>query len=387
MLIPIRQLRPHSFLVKRLASTYRPQQEHRNQQRKMTKSKKSRGPPPEGCLMLPKHPELAGDEGEGVELVDTHTHILSTYAAYTAKYPPPDHTHQTIKSFAKDVLQSHGITHVVDVWCEAPMVKNWREVVDSLSELNKDDKDEGMKYSFVVGAHPHEAKEYGDEQEREMEEAYRHELCVGWGEIGLDYHYDNSPREEQKSVLRRQLRKALGCGLDKAITIHTREADDDIWTILTEEVPKYQRLHIHCFTDSPELAIKLLNHFPNLYIGITGVITYSSNHNTSQVIRNFSAAGTTLAPPANPSDFTSSPLRIVLETDAPYMVPSILPPPSELGMKGGQKMPFCHSGMLPWTAQFVAKVLNEGRGEDDAKWTTTDVLKVARENARKVYGV
>lgn len=52
--------------------------------------------------------------------------------------------------------------------------------------------------------------------------------------------------------------------------------------VLTEELPKEQRIHVHCFTDSPEVATKLLDHFPNLYIGITGVITYSSNVNTSR---------------------------------------------------------------------------------------------------------
>lgn len=72
------------------------------------------------------------------------------------------------------------------------------------------------------------------------------------------------------------------------------------------------------------------------------------------MVRNLAAK---TPPPSAPSDFMRNPLRIVLETDAPYMVPSVLPPPSALGMKGGSKVPFSHSGMLPWTAEFVAKVL------------------------------
>lgn len=59
-------------------------------------------------------------------------------------------------------------------------------------------------------------------------------------------------------------------------------ADPYARRILTEELPKETRIHVHCFTDSPEVATKLLDHFPNLYIGITGVITYSSNLNTSR---------------------------------------------------------------------------------------------------------
>lgn len=86
-------------------------------------------------------------------------------------------------------------------------------------------------------------------------------------------------------MLRRQLKAALQSGQDKAITIHTREADEDIYKILTEELPREQRFHVHCFTDSPELAHKLLSHFENCFIGITGVVTYSSNENTSSALR------------------------------------------------------------------------------------------------------
>jgi Tat protein secretion system quality control protein TatD with DNase activity len=64
----------------------------------------------------------------------------------------------------------------------------------------------------------------------------KHPRCVGWGEIGLDYHYDNTPRELQQAVLTRQLRQAVKLG--KPLTIHTREADEDIERILKQEVPK-----------------------------------------------------------------------------------------------------------------------------------------------------
>jgi TatD DNase family protein len=117
-------------------------------------------------------------------------------------------------------------------------------------------------------------------------QAMEHPRCVGWGEMGLDYHYDNSPREIQREVFARQLRHAVR--LNKPLTIHTREAEEDTERILKEIVPKehpvspfdlpfqcfdmtdgYQ-IHVHCFTDSPELAGRLLDYFPNLCIGITG---------------------------------------------------------------------------------------------------------------------
>jgi len=163
-------------------------------------------------------------------------------------------------------------------------------------------------------------------------------------------------------VLVRQLRHAVRLG--KPLTIHTREADEDIERILKAEVPKDHRIHIHCFTDTLDLAISLLDHFPNLYIGITGVITYSTNENTSAVIRHLAQSGS---------------LRIVLETDAPYMAPSTLTSQT-LSLKSGQKLPFSHSGMIPWTAEFVAKVAG-------GEWDTDKVLKVANENARFLYGI
>ena len=67
-----------------------------------------------------------------------------------------------------------------------------------------------------------------------------HPRCIGWGEMGLDYHYDNSPRDIQQNVFRRQLRHAVR--LQKPLTIHTREAEEDTERILKEEVPKEHKV-------------------------------------------------------------------------------------------------------------------------------------------------
>jgi hypothetical protein len=81
-------------------------------------------------------------------LIDTHTHVLSTWEAYQAKYPNGAHT--SVKDFVKALLmpdETNKITAVVDVWCEAPLKSEWLETVDSLGEL----KEDGFNYSFVVG--------------------------------------------------------------------------------------------------------------------------------------------------------------------------------------------------------------------------------------------
>ncbi|KAJ8089485.1 hypothetical protein PM082_014737 [Marasmius tenuissimus] len=189
-----------------------------------------------------------------------------------------------------------------------------------------------------------------------------HPRCVGWGEMGLDYHYDNPPREIQRDVFACQLRHAVRLG--KLLTIH--EADDDTERILKEIVPKDHRIYIHCFTDTPEFAHRLLSHFPNLYISITGVITFTTNLNTAQVIRHM-----------NPQPSTPSDLRILLETDTPYMVPANIY--ASLTSLSGNRLPLSHSAMIPWTADFVSRVLKEKERETDGDgWDSKKVLEVGR---------
>lgn len=112
-----------------------------------------------------------------------------------------------------------------------------------------------------------------------------------------------------------------------------------------------------------------------------GVITYATNLNTTKVIQNMvDACLSQDLDPASPP-----PLRILLETDAPFMTPSNLPLQS-FGLKAGTRLPFSHSGMIPWTAQYVAQVATEAAG-GRITWTTQDILRIGAENARAMYGV
>jgi len=92
------------------------------------------------------------------------------------------------------------------------------------------------KYESVyasVGVHPHDAKLYDDAAEAHLVELAKSEKVIAWGEIGLDYYYDHSPRDVQRDVFRRQIRTARSLGLP--IIIHSRDADDETVEILTEE--------------------------------------------------------------------------------------------------------------------------------------------------------
>ncbi|KAG5653458.1 hypothetical protein H0H81_000227 [Sphagnurus paluster] len=323
-----------------------------------TKKKDHNPPSPEQFLLLPAPPSTSS-------IVDTHTHLGLTFAAYRRNYKSGKH--QDAYQFIQAMYKGRNVEAIVDVWCEAPVQKRlWRSFADSAVKSEDREKmwgGHGVLGLIVSSAFSHEAKLYNDDVEKDIIEAMSHPRCVGWGEMGLDYHYDNSPREVQQAVFARQLRNAVRLG--KPLTIHSREAHADTERILKEIVPQDHKIHIHCFTDMPGFARRLLDHFPNLYIGITGVITYSSNKDTSTVIREMVAR--------NPG----APLRILLETDAPYMVPSNLYD-SFQDTKG--RISVCHSAMLPWTAAFVANVAGAG-------WTADRVMTEARENARKMYGV
>ncbi|EPS95401.1 hypothetical protein FOMPIDRAFT_1038523 [Fomitopsis schrenkii] len=330
----------------------------------MGKNKKSIAPDEQ-------HLHLERPPGQiSASIADTHTHLHSTFSTYRSKYPAGQYT--TVFDFVRGIYAGRDVDALVDVWCEAPVLKTqWRELADSaILEEDRKGKWAGTEYWFVMGTH--EAEHYSDEVEADILEAMSHPRCVGWGEIGLDYHYENSPRDRQQEVFARQLRHAVGLG--KPLTIHTRESEEDTERILKEVVPKDHKIHVHCYTDSPEWAARMLDHFPNLYIGITGVITYSSNLNTANVIRNFATT-------------PSSHLRILLETDAPFMVPSNV---YETALKGVKRLPLSHSGMIPWTAEFVANIANEARqalGAEGEVWDADKVMRIARENARTVYGI
>ena len=151
-----------------------------------------------------------------------------------------------------------------------------------------------------VGTHPHYAHEELDVTARDLAERACHPKVVGIGEVGLDHHYDNSPREAQERGLRTHIEAARATGLP--LIIHCREADADMARILTEEMGRggFPAV-LHCFTGSAELArtgVEL-----GCYVSFSGILTFKK----SDALRAIAAA--------LPAD------RILVETDAPYLAP------------------------------------------------------------------
>ncbi len=151
-----------------------------------------------------------------------------------------------------------------------------------------------------VGTHPHYAHEELDVTAADLVAATRHPKVVAIGEAGLDYHYDNSPREAQERGFRTHIAAARETGLP--LVIHSREADDDTARILEEESGKGAfPAVLHCFTGGRDLARRAvaLGHF----VSFTGILTFKN----SAALRAIAAE--------LPAD------RILVETDAPYLAP------------------------------------------------------------------
>ena len=152
---------------------------------------------------------------------------------------------------------------------------------------------------FTAGLHPHEAKDWSDEVARGLREAALRPKAVAIGEIGLDYHYDLSPRDRQRAVFREQIRMARALRLP--IVIHTREAWPDTFAILEEEGGRAIGGVFHCFSGGPEEARRGLD--LGFHLSFAGPVTFKN----AGVLRDAAAYA--------PLD------RILIETDAPYLTP------------------------------------------------------------------
>jgi len=151
----------------------------------------------------------------------------------------------------------------------------------------------------AVGVHPHEAKSAGDL--RWLEPLLRDPRVVAAGEMGLDYHYDHSPRDVQRAVFERQLDLAGERGLP--VIIHCRESEDDIAAILQARFARGRLGVVHCFTGTYEWGKRLIGDF-GVFLGIGGAVTFKNAKELHDAAARL------------PLD------HLVLETDCPFMSPA-----------------------------------------------------------------
>ena len=202
------------------------------------------------------------------------------------------HAHLTDKKFNPDreeilhSLPAQGVGLVLNPGCDLP---------DSRAALAL-----AQRHAHIyaaAGIHPHEADGVTPSVLPALEAIARNPKVRAIGEIGLDYHYDFSPRDVQQRVFREQLALARDLGLP--VIVHDREAHEDCLCIL-RDFPSL-RVLFHCYSGSADMARELVRR--GYFLGFTGVITFSNAKKAAETVRFL------------PED------RILAETDAPYMAP------------------------------------------------------------------
>jgi TatD DNase family protein len=159
------------------------------------------------------------------------------------------------------------------------------------------------RYDFVyatAGIHPHDAAKATEESFANLTELMAHPKVVAMGEIGLDYHYDFSPRDVQRQVFARQLEIAAECG--RPIVIHTREAWEDTMEAVRHSGGVPHGGVVHCFTGNKAQASEALE--LGFHLAFGGVLTFPNAEAVRQAAR------------ITPED------RLLLETDCPYLAPA-----------------------------------------------------------------
>jgi TatD DNase family protein len=193
-----------------------------------------------------------------------------------------------------------------------------------------------------VGTHPHHADEELDITVTDLVSRTSHPKVVAIGEAGLDYHYDNSPRDAQEQGFRTHIAAARATQLP--LVIHTREADEDCARILEDEMGKGPfPAVLHCYTGGADLARRAVA--LGCYIGFTGIVTFKNSAALREIAKEL------------PAD------RFLVETDAPYLAP----------------LPYRGKRNEPAYVVKVAEVLAEVRGttfDDICRQTTDNFFKL-----------
>ena len=201
----------------------------------------------------------------------------------------------------------------------------------------------------TAGVHPHHASDYTDESDGIIRELVARPYVVAVGECGLDYFRNFSPREEQLRAFRAQLEIAADTG--KPVFLHQRDAHDDFVEVLEPMLPRLSRAVAHCFTGEHESLREYLA--MGLYIGITGWICDERRGKHLHDIVD-----------AVPDD------RLMIETDAPYLMPRTLDP-----------KPSTRRNEPAWLPE-VLRVTAEARGQSVER-----VARITTENAERFFAL
>lgn len=208
------------------------------------------------------------------------------------------HCHLSFKDYAdtgiEDILkhaQESGVTQMITIGAGEGFEGNQKAI--QLAQ-------QYPEIYCTVGIHPHDAKIVTPDIVCQVEELAKNEKVVAIGEIGLDFHYENSPKEVQEKIFDQFVK--LAQKIKKPIVIHDRDAGDKTWQILKDNEVKENEVMIHCFTGTMDLAKKYLD--LGCYLSFTGIITFKKAQDLREVVK-------------------ITPLeKLLIETDSPYLAPN-----------------------------------------------------------------
>jgi TatD DNase family protein len=199
---------------------------------------------------------------------------------------------------------------------------------------------------LIAGIHPHSARLWSDENAMRLRELARDDRVRCVGEVGLDFHYDHSPRDDQRRMFREQLQVAHESGLP--VAVHLRDAHDEGLSILAEIGVPTAGAIIHCFTEGPETAERFMALDDAVRISFAGPVTFAKAEQVREAVR------------IVPLD------RLLIETDCPFLAPA----------------PYRGAPNEPAYVTLNAAVVAEARGE-----STAEIAAACLSNARTLFAL
>ncbi len=203
------------------------------------------------------------------------------------------------------------------------------------------------KYEMIyatIGVHPHETKEWTNDNLKVIEDLAQHPKVVAIGEIGLDYYYDFSPKEKQIEAFRSQIELALKLNLP--VVVHNRESDEDVLMIAKEYSKSGLKAQFHCFNGTLSDAKDLIS--MKFFLSFTGNITFKKADSLRETLSNIGLP------------------HLLLETDSPFMTP--------VPHRGKRNEPF--------HVKLVAEKIAELH-----KVSVEDVARITSNNAFNLFGI
>ncbi|ALC83257.1 MULTISPECIES: TatD family hydrolase [Bacillus] len=249
------------------------------------------------------------------------------------------HVHLNADQYNEDVnevierARDAGVEKMVVVGFDRPTIEKAMKLIE--------------EYSFLyaaIGWHPVDAIDMKDEDLKWIKELTAHPKVVAIGEMGLDYHWDKSPKDIQKTVFRKQI--ALAKEVKLPIIIHNRDATEDVVAILEEEGASEVGGIMHCYSGSIEIAQKCMD--MNFYISFGGPVTFKNAKKPKEVAKEI------------PFD------RLLIETDCPYLTPH----------------PFRGKRNEPGYVKYIAEQIAELKGVSYA-----EIAKITTKNAEKIFSI